>query len=256
MKKMIAVLAVLCLASAAMATPMVAAQIYYPDATSWQLYLTEVDSAAPTVPSGFGIAGFAVGIIGALPGTGNSNCDGEWALNSGAVKQGTTGKGTYGWATIGSPDVNASGYVQALAGVDTSNWGNLQNYGYGVQAGQYKANTANIPYGTFTPGSTWKLNGVALNTTYSAPSLETWSSADGMLSGVEGLYMPGVCVWAGLRPADGVVTLVAAANDRNANVFTDTTGTAVQAPVVLVPEPATLALLGLGALAAMRRRRA
>lgn len=65
MTKLVAVLLVLSVAGAAGATPVANVNIYYPDATSWQLYMMEVDDAAPTVPSGYGIRNFAITVRGA-----------------------------------------------------------------------------------------------------------------------------------------------------------------------------------------------
>ncbi len=211
----------------------------------------------PTVASGNGIGSVAITVRGALIGSGNSWVDGDWS-NKQDVKSGTTLKGTLGFATLGSFDVftdsNGNGYVQALASIDTSNWANLQTYGFGVQAGQYHPGSANVPYGTFTPTSTWKIGGASgVTWAYAAPSNLAWVDDDGAADGAA-MSFSGVCVWAGWRAPGAAVTIDTDPTVSSGNVFTDLSGTLGAA--YLVPEPATMALLAIGAVAALRRRRA
>ncbi len=199
MKKIVALSSILlCVTGLAMGDYQVAAGIYYPDATSWQLYLREADTAGTV---GYGIAGFAITVHGASIGP-NSWVDGDFA-QKGTVKAGTITKGTLGWATTGGteffPDSNNNGYLQLMAGIDLQNWQNIQTYGYGQQAGGYQPGQPNVPSGTFTPTSTWKINGVSAATwSYLGPQTHAWDDATGAYDG-PALPFSGVCVWAGLR---------------------------------------------------------
>ncbi len=269
MKLMTAIaVVVFCLTGVAMADYMVDAHLYYPDATSWQLYVKEINVADPAAPTaaemstaaGLGIASVNVTVRGALVGSGTSFVDGDWS-NKQDVKAGTTLKGSLGFATLGSfdgfTDSNGMGYVQCLGSIDTSNWANLQTYGFGVQAGQYKPGTANIPAGAgFTPTSTWKIGGVSGATwSYAAPSNLAWVDDDGAADGAA-MGFTGVCVWAGARPAGGQMYIDTDPQFSSCNVFSDYVGTLTGANLaVLAPEPATIALVVLGGLAALRRRR-
>ncbi len=194
-------------------------------------------TASETLPSPFA----------ALIGAGNSWMDGDWA-NTQQVKQNTTLKGTLGWATMGSPDVHDDGtgvgYIQCAAGIDEASFSNLQTFGYGVQAGSYQPGHANVPYGTFTPTSGWKVGGVTNGAwTYAAPGNVAWNDAT---SAYDGAVLPfqGVCVWEGLRPEGGNVLVDTGESVSSATFFTAHD----------LPEPATMFLLALGA-AALRRRR-
>ncbi len=209
-KAFVAAAVILCLACAAMADPIVLGQIYYPDSTTWQLYLMECDSADANTPAGFGICGFSVDLYGALPGAGNSWPDGDFSNTSQVKDSSNHVQGLLGWSTTGNSDVNDAGQVTPIAGQNLVN-SQLLCYNFGVSADQY-----NKPAG-------WKIDGnVNAVYAYGGP-------AD------PGTGVPGVLVWTGLRAADNPITWGSDTTSRYANVFPDANATIVSGvPLVMV----------------------
>jgi FlaG/FlaF family flagellin (archaellin) len=243
MKRVIAMVVVtLCVAAAAQAAVITAVyeEITYPTPTTWRLFLTETTNwdgiVADMTPGGFGIAGFNVDLTGVttagkagvtaasatLNGL-NPNYDpdndppsAQWQLY-----------GTVGFPNGASPaTVDGSGNASAFAGQDTSK-AMVVCHGIGVSAGSY----------VLTDTDNYQLVG-----SYS------WTAP-----GAPGSASPGVQVFSGKRVSGATVSVVWSDRDQ-ANVFND--GTSVNTTTMpVVPEPATMALLVLGALSALRRRR-
>ena len=237
MKRSIALLAVLlCVTAAAQADVITAVyeEITTPTPTTWRLWLTETTNwdgnPADMTPSGFGIGGFNIDLTGVV----TASKAGTVAL--GAVIKDITGDSPVTLGTVGFPNgggsasVDAGGNASAFAGQDTTFAMGIF-YGFGVSAGSFPAPDPN----------SYSISGDTIS----------W-----LAPGAPGSTTPGVLVFSGKRVAGTVPSVVWSDRDQ-ANVFNAGTGAdSTTVPVVgAVPEPATMALLVLGGLAALRRRR-
>jgi opacity protein-like surface antigen len=231
MKRLIAmVFVMLCLTAAAQAVTAVYAEITQ-DATSWTLWLTEttnwttVADLTASGASGFGIASFAIDVSGVATDAWKALPSDDVILEKSTNPH--TALGTVGFPNgPGEATVDANGVAEAFAGQDTTVAAVLFR-GFGVSAGSFVAPT----------GDQIRSGG-----SYSWPA-----------PGIPGSNSPGVPVFAGDKAPGTAVSIVWGAR-AHANVLTDSTGQgAVQVDVL--PEPATLALLVLGGLGALRRRR-
>jgi hypothetical protein len=219
MKRMIGMVVVmLCVTAAAQAEMAVYGEITYPSSTTWNLYVQEVDWNGTTTgltASGFGIASFAIDVSGVT--TAYKVIDDPGILKN---PQHIT-KGQIGFPQGPGEASVTGGVAQAFAGQDTTVADSLV-YGYGVTGGP------------FVPKTGWT-------------GVWNWPAP-----GAPGSAEPGVWVFTGDRVENQPVSIVWGERAM-ANVFSAASG--VEAvTVAVVPEPATLALLVLGGLAAQRRR--
>ena len=224
MKRMIALTAVVLIAAAvAQAAPAVYAEITYPTVTTWRLWLTQVDDSNINVPVGNGIAGFAIDVMGGVT-TGTKMTPAQTNLiNDEMAIVGSIGfPNGPGSATV-TVDANTNiGVAQAFGGQDTTVAAVLV-YGFGVSAGSF-------------------------------PTPDGWTGSYSWLApGAPGSASPGVLVFGGKRNVGTDVSIVWGERAQ-ANVFTQV-GSVTTLTVPVIPEPATIGLLVLGGLAALRRRR-
>ena len=223
MKRMIAMVVVLlCVTAVVQAEMAVYAEVTYPSSTTWRLFLTECDwdgVVANVTPSGFGICSIAIDVDG-VTSAGKQFPSFDVFLINDDYEQ----VGIVGFPGGPTPATVTAGVAQAFANQDTQSPVVLFR-GFGVSAGSY------------VPPDGWSTTGAY-----------TWPAP-----GAPGTASPGVRVFGGKRVAEAEVSIVWGERAK-ANVFTSDSGVDVTT-VDVVPEPATLALLMLGGLAALRRRR-
>ena len=213
------VVVTLCVSAAAQAETAVYAEITYPTSTTWRLWLTETTnwsgSPATFTPSGYGIASFEIVLSGASL---------LAKMTPSEVSLFTDDDPPVEVGTVGFLPPEVWPVVNMAAGrQDTTNPLVLFR-GFGVSAGTYVP-----PPGYLTSGP------------YS------WAAP-----GAPGSASPGVLVYGGKRPSGDPVSIMW--DYAQATVFTSDSGVGTMT-VDVVPEPATLALLAVAALAAARRRR-
>ncbi len=237
MKRVIAVAVVmLCMAATANATMAVYAQIYYPDSTTWRMSLTEVDwnGTVPLTITGYGIASFSIDVTGATTaskktpknGVSSNLFDDDPDLNPMANLIGTVG-----FSTGTANPTPTAGVTQLFAAQNTDAPVTLFR-NFGVTSGTFDQTIGGLhPNWVCTPTYNW-----------AAPSTVQ-----------SGTTIPGVMVFTGTREANAPVAINFGERSK-ANIFSGTSGVAVET-VLVVPEPATMGLLLLGGLAALRRRR-
>jgi hypothetical protein len=252
MMRFIAIAAVLlCLTTVVSANQTVYAEIGYPSATTWGLYLTETDWQGTTVgltPSGFGICAFSVDIYGTLPGSTANKKGPTTASNNLVIGTDETVDGwvigPVSWAKAGSLNVavDGNGYVQALAGQDTA--------GDPLCLARYIGATSTA--GSFNPSPNFLS---ASASSYSAATY-SWLAPGAPGSAASGSTGPGIYVFGGKRASGAAVTISPFEGKAQANIFTDgTTSNVSLVDMVFVPEPATITMLVLGGLGILRRRR-
>jgi hypothetical protein len=223
---------VLAMAAGAQATPSVYAEITYPTATTWKLWVTECDwtGSLPITPAGFGIAGLAIPVRGAL----TADKATPTCVNVFNNDDPPTFIGQVGFPIGGSNPNPWEGTIVCAAGQDLGGV-DPYFYGFGVWGGSYSP-----PSGL------------------TADSVFSWAAPGAPFSDT-----PGVLAFQGKRDAGQAVT-IAWDQDNNANVFaghvmdprySSHPGVQEVTGVSVVPEPCTALLLLLG-LAMSRRRRA
>jgi hypothetical protein len=252
-RTMAMVIVLLGVTAAAQAVTAVYAEFTYPTMTTWKLYLTETTDwtgVRPTAGSGFGIAGWAVDIVNALPNSTATNQTPSDATINSWNAEANDGDGAWQlFATVGfrgsaggTAVVNDGGVAQ-LNGGQNSSITETVFHGFGVAAGSYS-----LPAGR----SDLQLVG---SYSWAAPTFVGVSTPSSPLSTAKA----GVLVYSGQRASGATVSLSSDQARCQANIWTADSGTeAGMVDVVMLaaaPEPTTMGLIVIGCVATLYRRR-